>query len=98
MALSREDKSDVKRHLGKSVANKISRVTRDGEQDFHKKFAGAKHKALSKKSGDSPKKEFVPHKRRLTANSLSARAARTAGAKIAERRGWETNDGRKPQL
>jgi hypothetical protein len=29
MALSKEDKGDVKRHLGKALANKVSKVTRD---------------------------------------------------------------------
>ncbi len=32
MALSGEDKQDVKRSMGKALANKISKVTRDGEK------------------------------------------------------------------
>lgn len=30
MALTPEDKKDVKTHLGKALANKVSKVTRDG--------------------------------------------------------------------
>lgn len=43
MSLTPEDKADVKRSLGKRVANKVSKVTRDGEYDFHhsKKFKTA---------------------------------------------------------
>ena len=29
MALSKEDKHDVKTHMGKALANKVSKVTRD---------------------------------------------------------------------
>lgn len=47
MALSHEDKKDVKTHLGKALANKVSKVTRDGirkpatkeEVESGKKFA-----------------------------------------------------------
>ena len=49
MALSREDKADVKGTLGKAMANKISKVTRDKPS-----MNASKSKALSKKVGSTP--------------------------------------------
>lgn len=40
MALSREDKADVKGAMGKAIANKVSKVTRDGGWgEVHKRAA-----------------------------------------------------------
>lgn len=35
MALSREDKADVKGALGKALANKVSKVTKDKNKKMH---------------------------------------------------------------
>jgi hypothetical protein len=46
MALSREDKADVKGAMGKALANKVSKVTRDSTHD---PFTGKQTKILRPK-------------------------------------------------
>jgi hypothetical protein len=37
MALNNEDKKDVAKHMGKALANKVSKVTKDGKYGSNKK-------------------------------------------------------------
>lgn len=43
MALTPEDKKDVKTHLGKALANKVAKVTRDTDAMFHHPKTGKLH-------------------------------------------------------
>jgi len=36
MAISKEDKKDVQKHMGKALANKVSKVTKDKEITLRK--------------------------------------------------------------
>lgn len=76
MALSNEDKGDVKKAMGAAMANKVSKVTRDKKygtahpdkspswpitkSDDGKTF-GAKSKALSKKTGEGKRTNTHNH-------------------------------------
>lgn len=72
MALSSEDHKDVKGALGKAMANKISKVTRDkkltmgqrASQDFYKKNPGERErmeKSFPKGVGVGGEKNFKKH-------------------------------------
>lgn len=50
MALSKEDHKDVKGALGKAMANKISKVTRDSTQSREYKAEAAMMSRLKEKS------------------------------------------------
>ena len=59
MALSKEDHGDVKRALGKAVANKISKVTKDGSTKLSRNTARLRAEGkLYKSSGMAPDSPF----------------------------------------
>lgn len=57
MALSKEDKADVKGAMGKALANKVARVTRDSSPKEFKDYPGGKRQWL-KEERDA--KQFEP--------------------------------------
>lgn len=62
MSLTPEDKQDVKQHLGKSLANKVSKVTRDGEYDYHHRNSINSRIELNRQASGGGDEGRVPHK------------------------------------
>lgn len=61
MALSKEDKGDVKGAFGKAIANKIEKATRD--------YGGAAHNRKAQKLRDANPERFVEREKRLRAEN-----------------------------
>ena len=57
MAISREDKADVKSHMGKALANKVAKVTKDSPLKDFKSYSGGKSQWMKE---DKQNKDYAP--------------------------------------
>jgi hypothetical protein len=70
MAISKEDKHDVKTHMGKALANKIEDATRDYSGKLRKNdYGGAAHNRKAQKLRDANPKAFADRERRMRAEN-----------------------------
>jgi len=60
MALNREDKADVSKAMGKAIANKVSKVTKDKPTQVSKEYFGGKWQKVGFYEGKNGKVDVRP--------------------------------------
>lgn len=79
MALNKEDKQDVKKHYGKAIANKVAKVTRDGNSS--RGIDVASQKRSMEKVSPRLKKVFARMDRENTGSKLTKEYPKTSASR-----------------